>query len=90
MRHVSRLFVFAVVAQLATFPAVADERPSSEERTRIEATLRERGFQHWGEIERENGGRDWEVEDARHSDGRKYELRLSGDDLRELARRQDD
>jgi hypothetical protein len=90
MRHALRLSAAVLALALSTAPALADERPSAEERTRIEAVLRERGFQSWGEIERENNGREWEVDDARHADGRKYDLHLATDDLRELSRRVDD
>lgn len=87
--HRTLYLVAALAAGLAGSPALADERPSSEERSRIEAQLRERGFQSWREIEREENGREWEVDDARHSDGRKYDLRLVADNLRELSRRED-
>lgn len=91
MRHVLRLSAAALAVALLSAPAAcADERPSPEERARIEAALRDRGFGSWGEIERENGGREWEVDDARHDDGRKYDLRLAAEDLRELSRRVDD
>jgi hypothetical protein len=90
MHHALRLPATVLAALLVALPAIADERPSPEERTRIEAQLRAAGFQSWGEIERENGGREWEVDDARHTDGRKYDLRLAMDDLREVSRRLDD
>lgn len=90
MRHFPRVVAAALAILVTAVPAFADDRPSPEERTRIEMQLRERGFQTWGEIERENAGREWEVEDARHADGRKYDLRLATEDLRELSRRLDD
>lgn len=71
-------------------PTRADEHPNGEVRARIEAKLRSEGFQHWGEIERSDDGRAWEVDDARHQDGRKYEVRLSYDDLHEVRRHVDD
>jgi len=67
-----------------------DDHPTAEQRTRIEAALRQLSFVSWGEIERENDGREWEVEDARTADGRKFDVRLSADDLSELSRRVDD
>ena len=83
-----------LAAVLAVAPAVApradDDRPSPGERARIEAALRGLGFVRWGEIEREDGGRAWEVDDARTAEGRQYDLRLAADDLRELWRREDD
>jgi hypothetical protein len=67
-------------------PTTPDDAPSPAERARIEAVLRERGFVRWKEIEREDGGRTWEVDDAYTAEGRRYDLRLSADDLREIAR----
>ena len=52
-------------------PALADEHPSGDTRTRIEAKLRDMGFERWGEIERSDDGRAWEVDDARLRDGGK-------------------
>lgn len=69
--------------------AMADDRPNPEERTRIEAALRQMGFVSWSEIEREDGGRVWEVDDARMPDGSKFDLRLAANDLREIERKPD-
>ncbi|SDB71694.1 Peptidase propeptide and YPEB domain-containing protein [Belnapia rosea] len=83
-----------LAAVLAVLPIAApradDDRPSPDERVRIEAALRGLGFVRWGEIEREDDGRAWEVDDARTAEGRQYDLRLAADDLRELWRREDD
>lgn len=38
--------------------------------------LRANGFVSWREIERDDGG--WEVDDARHSSGRVYDLDIRG------------
>ena len=74
----------------AAAPLADEDRPSPEERVKIETELRGMGFVRWGEIEREDGSRAWEVDDARTADGRQYDLRLAADDLRELWRREDD
>jgi hypothetical protein len=90
-RRAAACLPFATLLLLGTAalaPARADD-PTPEQRGQIEAVLRERGFTAWDEIERENGGREWEVDDARHTDGRTYDLRLAADDLRELSRRED-
>jgi len=68
----------------------AGDRPSPDERTRIEAALKSLGFTTWGEIEKEDEGRAWEIEDARGADGREYEIKLSVRDLREISRKRDD
>jgi hypothetical protein len=84
-----RALAVAVIATglLAGAPtAYADDRPSPEERSRIEASLRQLGFVSWGEIEREDNGRRWEVDDARMPDGTKYDLELAADDLSVVKR----
>jgi hypothetical protein len=68
----------------------AGDRPSPEERAKIESVLRSMGFVRWDDIEREEGGRVWKVDDARATEGRQYDLRLATDDLRELSRREED
>ncbi|MDP3895522.1 MAG: PepSY domain-containing protein [Mesorhizobium sp.] len=66
---------FLLVAALS-IPALADDRaPTADERARIEAVLKAEGFTGWGEIELDDD-RVWEVDDARHSDGKKYDLEL--------------
>ena len=94
LRRVRLLHGWILVAALAVLPITApradDDRPSPEERVRIEAALRSLGFVSWGEIERENDGRVWEIDDARNAEGQKYDLKLAADDLRELRRHEDD
>ncbi|ROQ01623.1 YpeB-like protein with putative protease inhibitory function [Stella humosa] len=83
----------AALAAMLSWPTaapLAGDDPSPEQRTRIEAVLQQMGFTSWGDIEREDDGRVWEVDDARGADGRKYDLKLSGTDLRELSRKLDD
>jgi hypothetical protein len=64
-----------VYAFLLAQPARADRAPTQEERSRIEQSLRALGFQSWGEIELDDG--QWEIDDAQHEDGKKYELKLN-------------
>lgn len=94
LRRVRLLHGWILVAALAVLPITApradDDQPSPEERVRIEAALRSLGFVRWGEIERENHGRAWEIDDARNAEGRQYDLKLAAGDLRELWRREDD
>ncbi|SDD95054.1 PepSY domain-containing protein [Belnapia rosea] len=93
LRRAPLLHSWILAAALAVLPTAApradDDRPSPEERVRIEAALRGLGFVRWGEIERENDGRAWEIDDARNAEGRQYDLKLAADDLRELWRRED-
>ena len=66
----------ALMIGLGTYAAYAEDRsPTAEERTAIEAALKADGFASWGEIELDNG-RVWEVDDARHSDGKEYDVDL--------------
>lgn len=65
----------AALLTLPAFSAMADDRePTPEERTRIEAALRDGGYTSWEEIELDDGR--WEVDDARHTDGHEYDLKL--------------
>ena len=67
----------ALMSAAALAPAYADDRaPNADERAKIEAALKAEGFASWGSIELDDG-RTWEVDDARHSDGREYDLELS-------------
>ena len=56
--------------------ALADDRaPNADERAKIEAALKVDGFTAWGDIELDDG-RVWEVDDARHTDGKEYDVDL--------------
>jgi hypothetical protein len=68
-------------------PAAADRAPTDEERTKIEAILKADGFVSWEEIEGNDKG--WEVDDARHSDGTKYDLKLEAETFAILNRNKD-
>lgn len=91
MRSFPSLATTCLLGLLLAAPAArADEHPTPEQRAHIEAVLRQMGFVSWGEIEREDGGRTWEVEDARLPDGTQYELKLAAEDLREIKRERED
>jgi hypothetical protein len=68
-------------------PAAADRAPTAEERAKIEAILKADGFVSWEEIEGDDKG--WEVDDARHSDGTKYDLKLEAETFAILSRNKD-
>ncbi|NOG69389.1 PepSY domain-containing protein [Roseicella sp. DB1501] len=72
------------VAQAADRRRVENDAPTAAERKRIEGVLHERGYVRWKEIEREDAGKTWEVDDAYMADGKRYDLRLSADDLKEI------
>jgi hypothetical protein len=78
MLHSKVLCSFAAIALVYAFlaeAARADRAPTQEERSRIEQSLRGLGFQSWGEIELDDG--QWEIDNAQHEDGKKYELKLN-------------
>ena len=73
--------VLAAAGMLAPGQVLADRPPSPEERSSIEAMLRNEGFSNWGRIELNEDDDVWEVDDAYASDGRKYDLKLDPDRL---------
>lgn len=65
-----------LVLLFATMPALAQDRaPNAEELNRIEAVLKADGFTTWADIELDDG-RVWEVDDAKHTDGKEYDVDL--------------
>ncbi len=71
----------------AASPSLADRAPTADERAKIEQMLRSEGFTSWDEIELDDDG--WEVDDAKGSNGREYELKLDRDTLRIIKREAD-
>jgi hypothetical protein len=76
-----RVIVLAVVA-LASAPLLADHDrpPTAEERARIMQALESMGYKSVGEIEIE--GTRVEVDDAIHTDGKRYDLELDATTLK--------
>ncbi len=89
----TRIALAAFAAALFLVPPgivlAGDDKPTLEERARIERALVALGFTSWDEIEREDDGRVWEVDNARMPDGSEWDLKLSADDLRVLKRERD-
>jgi len=48
--------------------------------------LRTEGFTRWGKIELDDDDDVWEIDDARASDGHRYDLRIHPDTLEIIAR----
>jgi Peptidase propeptide and YPEB domain len=71
---------------LSSEKAIADRAPNLEERSRIEAILRNQGFTRWGKIELDDESDAWEIDDAHASDGHRYDLRLRPDTLEIITR----
>lgn len=79
----TKLFpVIAATAMLAGFSgaALADGRaPTAEEQASIETALKGHGFSTWGKVEFDDGK--WEVDNAKHADGKLYDVDLAKADL---------
>lgn len=76
-----KLAPFALSLALAlpafTGAALADDRkPTPEERAQIEQTLRRAGYVSWDSIEFAKDDDRWQVEDAKTTDGTKYDIKL--------------
>lgn len=57
--------------------AMADDRaPNAGEKEAIGKALKAAGFVSWEEIELDDDGPYWDVDDARMADGTKYDLKL--------------
>jgi hypothetical protein len=88
MPTIKRILLGLVIAagMLSSGRALAEQVPSPEERSRIETVLRNEGFTRWGKIELDDEDDVWEVDDARASDGHRYDLRLHPDTLAIITR----
>jgi uncharacterized membrane protein YkoI len=80
------LILAAAALALVPVPALADRDPTAEERAAIETKLRAEGFTRWEDIELEDDGSVWEVDDAVGADGREYDLELRAGTLEILKR----
>ena len=69
--------------------ALADRKPTADERPLIEQALRSHGYSRWGDIEIEENGRVWEVDAALAKDGRRYDLKMSSETLQVIRRKRD-
>jgi Peptidase propeptide and YPEB domain len=87
VKALSAVAAVALAFLLTTQPARADRAPTPEERARIEQALRSLGFQSWEEIELDDGL--WEVDDAKHTDGKEYDLKLDPATLRVVKQTDD-
>ena len=80
--------VTAIIASMLIQPAFADRGPTPEERSSIEQKLRSLGFQSWKEIEMDDS--QWEIDDARHSDGNEYDLKLDPNNMLNVVKQEKD
>ena len=80
--------LFAAAVLLAPLAAAEARDPTPERRAQIEAALRDQGYTAWDDIDEEQNGR-IEVDDARHADGKEYDLELDPQTLRVIKREED-
>lgn len=71
---------------LITAPAFADRNPDPRERAAVERALRVAGFVSWEEIELDDDGPRWEIDDAVARDGKRYDVELEPRTLRIVRR----
>lgn len=79
----------AAVAAMTAAPAAADRPPTDEERRAVEQTLRAAGFVSWEEIELDDDGPRWEVDDARTRSGERFDVKIDPRSMR-IVRREPD
>jgi len=89
------LMTFVVIAAsgaLTGTPALADRGPNASERAAIERVLKANGFATWEEIELDDDGPVWEVDDARTRDqpNVKFDLKLDPRTMKIIKRERDD
>lgn len=88
-RFVKMIIVPAAMLAAAT-PALADRAPSADEAKAIAAKLQSLGYTTWEEIEYDDDGPVWEIDDARKTDGKRYDVKLSPNGLGVIKERLDD
>lgn len=71
---VSAVMGAAALAGAFSSDARADRNPTAQEWAEVVTALRDAGYTTWSEIEFDDG--QWEVDEARAADGKRYELKL--------------
>jgi hypothetical protein len=74
MHSVLTTALAAMALALTSAAALAGRAPSPAEDDAIAEALFAQGYSSWGEIEWDDGR--WEVDNARDTDGRRYDLKL--------------
>ena len=88
MKSSTAFAISLTVAVFACSSALADRHPTADERKKIDAVLTAAGYASWGEVELDDD-KVWEVDDARHSDGHRYDLELDAKSLEIIKRDRD-
>lgn len=71
-----KIIVAAAALSVSGAALAADRAPTAAENAKLSEVLRAAGFVSWEEIELDDDGPYWEVDDARLRDGRRYDLKL--------------
>ena len=88
MKYVAAFVGLSLVAGTAlAFDRDDDRAPTASERASVEQVLRAGGFVSWEEIELDDDGPVWDVDDARTRDGARYDVKIDPSTLR-ITRRQ--
>jgi uncharacterized membrane protein YkoI len=89
MRSFSVLLLSPLAAIFLGSAAQADRLPDAQERAAIEQVLLDAGYTRWDEIELDDNGSVWDVDDAIGPDGREYDVDLDADTLEIVSERPD-
>jgi len=90
MHRIIKFFLAGLaISVAAASPSLADREPNADERAKIEQMLRSEGFASWEEIELDDDGPRWEVDDARAPDGRRYDVKIDPRSMRTVRRERD-
>ncbi|SMF61713.1 PepSY domain-containing protein [Allosphingosinicella indica] len=84
------LFIAAAAAALIATPALADRAPNAQERAAVEKVLRANGFVSWEEVELDDDGPRWEVDDARGKDNVRWDIKIDPKTMKIVKRERDD
>ncbi|TFI60085.1 PepSY domain-containing protein [Sphingomonas parva] len=79
---VAAIVAIGISTTLFAAPASADRAPTADERAAVERVLRAGGYVSWEEIELDDDGPRWEVDDARAQDGRRFDIKIDPKSMR--------
>lgn len=71
-----RYALSAAAIMLAASPALADRGPNPEELQKISAAMKAAGYVSWEQVELDDDGPYWDIDDARKGDGTKWDVKL--------------
>lgn len=82
MKKIMAAIALTGALALVATPAFADQAPNPQERAAVARVLRANGFVGWEQIELNDGGPRWEIDDAVSRDGKRYDVELDPRTLR--------